>query len=78
MSKMTTTEWLARMDERQKAIAEKLDQIHHEVKKTNGRVTALEGWRAEIRGSWRTTVLLTSAVSSILGGAIGFLSRIIF
>lgn len=78
MSKMTTTEWLARMDERQKATTEKLDEILNEVRKTNGRVTELEGWRAEIRGSFRTTVFLTSVISSIIGGAVGISIQIMF
>lgn len=71
---MTNEELLARLDERQKSMMEKMEEIHNGVKATNGRVTALENWRSEIRGSWRATILISSAV----GALIGFLGHYIF
>lgn len=71
---MSTEESLARLDERQKAMMDKLEQIHEGVKKTNGRVTTLENWRSEIRGSWRTTILFSSAI----GALVAFLINLIF
>ena len=64
---MSTEEFIARLDERQKAMMEKLEEIHEGVKKTNGRVTILENWRSEIRGSWRATVLISSAIGALIG-----------
>lgn len=78
MTKATTAEQLARLDERLKAMAGKLDDIHQEVKKTNGRVTVLEGWRSEIRGTWRATTFLTSIISSVIGAGVGFLTSTFF
>lgn len=74
----STTEQVARHDERLKAIMDKLEDIHDEVKKTNGRVTSLEGWRSEIKGSWRATVFLTSITSSVLGAAVGYATSLLF
>lgn len=77
---MTTTkiakdrELLARLDERHNSMMEKLKDIHEDVKKINGRVTSLENWRSEIRGSWRATILLSSAI----GAVIGFIINLIF
>jgi hypothetical protein len=71
---MSNEELIVRIDERQKAFMEKLEAIHAEVKKTNGRVTSLEGWRSEIRGSWRATIVLSSAI----GAVIGFVTSMIF
>lgn len=58
-------ELLARLDERQKALLEKLDAIHQEVKKTNGRVTTLEGWRNELKGTYRATALIASLIGAV-------------
>lgn len=38
---------LARIDERTRAMQVKVDQIHVEVRVTNGRVTEIEKWRGE-------------------------------
>lgn len=71
---MSTEELIGRLDERQKAMMEKLEEIHDGVKKTNGRVTVLENWRSELRGSWRTTILFSSAI----GALVAFLINLIF
>lgn len=75
---MSTKELIGRLDERQKAMMDKLEEIHIAVNKTNGRVTILENWRHEIRGTWRATTFLTSIISSIVGAFIGFLTSAIF
>lgn len=77
-SKSSTAEQLGRLDERLKAVLDKLDDIHEEAKKTNGRVSSLEGWRHEIKGTWRATTFLTSIISSIVGACVGFLTSVIF
>jgi len=42
---------LAVLLERQVSIASKLDEIHTQVKNTNGRVSSLEAWKNFISGS---------------------------
>lgn len=64
-------EMLARIDERQKAMADKLEEIYDEVKMTNGRVTSLETWRSEIRGTIRATAFISAGI----GAAIGFITN---
>ena len=64
----------------------KLDHIHSDVKKTNGRVTKLEDvtiprliddveevktWRATSQGHWRATIKIATIIGSGLGGLIG-------
>lgn len=40
---------LARIDERTRAMQVKVDQIHVEVRVTNGRVTQIEKWQGEVQ-----------------------------
>jgi hypothetical protein len=44
----TIKEYISRMD---RQLNEKLDTIHEQVKKTNGRVSELEKWRAYLTGA---------------------------
>ena len=66
-------ELLARVDERQKAMLDKLDLVYKECQKTNGRVTNLENWRSEIKGSWRATTVIAAGI----GALIGFLTNLL-
>jgi chromosome segregation ATPase len=67
---MTSEELLARLDERQQAMDEKIDAILEQTKKTNGRlltaeekIQGLSTWRAEIKAQLKLLV----AVGSVLG-----------
>lgn len=60
-------EMLARIDERQKNMSEKMELVYSEVKKTNGRVTALENWKSSLIGSWKTLVIISSVIGTALG-----------
>lgn len=42
---------LARLDERQKAMDEKIDRILSHTEKTNGRVSKLELWQSYLKGA---------------------------
>jgi hypothetical protein len=67
MKKMSNAELLARLDERMKAQGEKLEEIHSEVKKTNGRVSVLEKSESERKGGWKATAGIAAVVGSIVG-----------
>ena len=71
---MTQKELLARIDERQQQMNNQLTHIFNEVKKTNGRVTALENWKSRLQGSWKAVVVLSVAI----GGVIGWITNLIF
>jgi cytochrome c-type biogenesis protein CcmH/NrfG len=62
---------LAKLEEQNRSASETrseflaiLTEIRAEVKKTNGRVSAIERWRAEIKGK---TAMLATAVSAAVG-----------
>lgn len=63
-------ELLVRLDERHNSMMETLEEIHQDVKKINGRVTALESWRSEIKGTYRATAI----IASLIGAFAGFLT----
>jgi hypothetical protein len=46
-----------------------------EVKKTNGRVTSLEGWRGNMQGAWR---VVTWVGIPLFGVYVGFMSWLAF
>jgi hypothetical protein len=50
-----------------------LNEIRAEVKKTNGRVSAIERWRAEIKGK---TAVLATVVSGIVALSAWLIERI--
>lgn len=71
---MSNEELLARIDERQIALNEKLDAILEQAIKTNGRVTAsekditeLQMWRAESKGHWRGVAVISTIIGTIIG-----------
>ena len=81
---MTPEEYLARIDERQKAMDEKfttaLDNILQQTTKTNGRLTKaeddidhLQSWKDKVDGGWKSIALTGGAIAGALGLIIHFL-----
>lgn len=52
--------------ERRTEFLKVLGEIHEEVKKTNGRVTRIELWRAEVKAKTAQLAMLVSAAASII------------
>jgi len=72
---------LARLDERQQAMDDKLDSILAQCIKTNGRVDRhdddmklLFNWKSEVRGGWKAT----TAISAIVGAAAAYIGNKLF
>ena len=70
---MTHEELLARVDERQQNMDEKIDAILEQTKKTNGRLLAAEDgidklnlWRAQIVGSLKTLLIVGGILGAII------------
>lgn len=63
---MEHNELLARIDERQKAIDQKIDSILFETRKTNGRVTKLEEWKSNITGKISVWVIVAGAIMAFV------------
>ena len=71
---MSNEELLARIDERQIALNEKLDAILEQAIKTNGRVSTsekdikeLQMWRAENKGQWKGAAIISTIIGTLIG-----------
>lgn len=74
---MTDKQLLARLDERQQAMDEKIDAILEQTKRTNGRlltaeerIQSLSTWRAEIKAQIRLVIILGTIIGGIAGWVI--------
>lgn len=71
---MTDEQLLARLDERQQAMEEKIDAILDQTRRTNGRlltaeerIQVLSTWRAEIKAQIRLIIVLGTVIGGIAG-----------
>lgn len=68
---------IARLDERQQAMDDKLDAILEQTKKTNGRLLVAEDsidkinlWKAQVVGSLKTLLIVGAVAGAIIGWVI--------
>ncbi len=57
---------LARIDERQKSMAEALEEVRELLVVQNGRLRSLEGWRSSLAGAVAILSVLVTFVLSVL------------
>lgn len=62
----TDRELLMLIYERQKVMFHTLFEVKDEVKKTNGRVTLLELWKAKLGGVWVAIILFSTIISAAM------------
>lgn len=62
------------IDRLEERLNERLTRIEAKVDLTNGRVGALENWRAELRGARRGVTLVGTLVSAAVAGAVSVAS----
>lgn len=65
-------ELLVLIYERQKSSYATLLDVKKEVERTNGRVTALEIWKAKLGGAWVAIILGSTVMGTVLSIAISF------
>lgn len=74
---MTSEELLARLDERQQAMDEKLDHILEQTKKTNGRLLTAED-KIQNLSTWRAEIKAQIKLLLVIGPILGFILSYIF
>jgi len=74
---MTSEELLARLDERQQAMDQKLDDILDQTKKTNGRVLTAEE-KIQALSTWRAEIKAQIKLLLVIGPILGFILSYIF
>ena len=74
---MTSEELLARLDERQQAMDQKLDDILDQTKKTNGRVLTAEE-KIQALSTWRAEIKAQIKLLLVIGPISGFILSYIF
>lgn len=71
----TDRELLILVYERVKVMTNTLVEVKYEVKKTNGRVTVLELWKARLGGAWIVVIIGSGVLSAILTAFIEYMKH---
>lgn len=74
----STDAWFARLDQRLTSQDVTLERIEKQVKVTNGRVSALEQWRASLKAKKGTIIGAIIAVATVIGWFIESGGHIVF